>query len=495
MILKYLNNKDPWMLAEDIPDMDFFISQIWQSCFTNEFKNPSGRAYKKVLTLHRGFHLWFYFGERDSFEVGENIVQKFIKKPSFAREINNQIVKEADKLRRFAEKLPEDEFKKLSNRELWKLYSKHDAVHTRYYRWCGIPVAADMFHNNLTNKLKEHLGSLKIPEEKINEYFTVLTQPTKKSLIQLEQEEFLAIAARMQANKGKVKPAIYQAICQHYLKNFYVKYLWIGKDSVNSFDFYLKELIKFIDQGNNAKKILAEKRSEQQKALKQRQALIKKLGLRGGWLGLFNAFGDFMVTKIYRRYAQIYAVYRMAPILREIAKRLKVSDKQVRFMMGKEVKAALLGEKINRNVLTERTRFCVYYTEAGQETVFIGKKAKKLAKQTKRAVNTKVNELHGQTGCLGKARGTVKIVIRPADMAKMKQGDVLVSIATDPDIVPAMKKAAAIVTEQGGVTSHAAIVSRELNIPCVIGTKIATKVLKDGDMVEVDANKGIVRKI
>jgi pyruvate,water dikinase len=58
-----------------------------------------------------------------------------------------------------------------------------------------------------------------------------------------------------------------------------------------------------------------------------------------------------------------------------------------------------------------------------------------------------------------------------------------------------MQKAGAIVTEQGGVTSHAAIVSRELGIPCLIGTKIATKVFKDGDMVEVDATKGIVRKI
>ena len=69
----------------------------------------------------------------------------------------------------------------------------------------------------------------------------------------------------------------------------------------------------------------------------------------------------------------------------------------------------------------------------------------------------------------------------------------MVSIATNPDIVPAMKKAGAIVTEQGGITSHAAIVSRELRTPCVIGTKIATKVLKDGMVVEVDANKGIVK--
>ena len=75
----------------------------------------------------------------------------------------------------------------------------------------------------------------------------------------------------------------------------------------------------------------------------------------------------------------------------------------------------------------------------------------------------------------------------------MNKGDILVSIATDPDIVPAMKKAAAFITEQGGVTSHAAIVAREMKKPCVIGTKIATKVLKDGDLVEVDATRGIVK--
>ena len=66
---------------------------------------------------------------------------------------------------------------------------------------------------------------------------------------------------------------------------------------------------------------------------------------------------------------------------------------------------------------------------------------------------------------------------------------------TRPELVPAMKKAAAIVTDEGGLTSHAAIVSRELGIPCVVGTKISTKIFKDGDLVEVNANHGSVRKI
>ena len=77
----------------------------------------------------------------------------------------------------------------------------------------------------------------------------------------------------------------------------------------------------------------------------------------------------------------------------------------------------------------------------------------------------------------------------------MNDGDILVSHATDPRYVSIMKKAAAIVADVGGITCHAAIVSRELNIPCVIGTKIATRVLKDGDKVEVDATNGIVKII
>jgi pyruvate,water dikinase len=66
---------------------------------------------------------------------------------------------------------------------------------------------------------------------------------------------------------------------------------------------------------------------------------------------------------------------------------------------------------------------------------------------------------------------------------------------TRPEFVPLMKLASAIVTDDGGITCHAAIVSRELGIPCIIGTKVGTKVFKDGDRVEVDANRGIIRKI
>ena len=89
----------------------------------------------------------------------------------------------------------------------------------------------------------------------------------------------------------------------------------------------------------------------------------------------------------------------------------------------------------------------------------------------------------------------VRIILDPKKTAHFKRGEILVAPMTSPDYIFAMKKSAAVITDAGGLTSHVAIVSRELGIPCIVGTKIATKVLKDGDLVEVDANKGIVRII
>ena len=530
--LKYFYDKDPWMLAEDIPDIDFFFCQIWLSLFVNEFVWPGGRAFKKVLSIHKGYHQWFYFGEQDSKEVGDHLVERFLKNPSFVKKINKEIIRLADILRKYCDTLPETGLDRYTNRQLWQFYKKHDEIHTKYYQWCWIPVGVDMFHANLTERLKRYLRDTGAGEGKTNEYFVLLTQPTKKSLIQVEREEFLKIAIKIQKDKyhqklfkelfkrfkeqevarlgyethsleyeklfeenveeikNKIKPQIYRLIQKHYQKYFYVAHMWVGE--VSSFEYYLKELVRFIGGGANLKANYREEQKNLAITLRKRQQLIRKLKIKNPWLASFNGFGDFMITKIYRRFSQIYAIYKMEYILEEIGRRLKLNLMEVRFMLPKEVKKALLLNRVNRKEIKARTKFCAYYAEKDQERMFVGKKAKGLAKTTKMKVE-KVAEIRGQTGCVGKAKGVVKIIFRPQDMGKMKKGDILVSIATDPDIVPAMKKAAAIVTEQGGVTSHAAIVSRELNIPCVIGTKIATRVLKDGDLVEVDANKGVVK--
>jgi len=81
------------------------------------------------------------------------------------------------------------------------------------------------------------------------------------------------------------------------------------------------------------------------------------------------------------------------------------------------------------------------------------------------------------------------------DFKRFKEGNILVAAMTRPDFLPIMKKAGAIVTDEGGLTCHAAIVARELKIPCIVGTKDATRRLRDGRQIEVNANRGLINMI
>jgi len=128
------------------------------------------------------------------------------------------------------------------------------------------------------------------------------------------------------------------------------------------------------------------------------------------------------------------------------------------------------------------------------EYIFTGRELMEAIGALVPKTDTGVSEVKGTVASKGGViSGVARIMLAPADFPRFKEGDILVANETSPDFVPLMKKAAAIVTDTGGITSHAAIVSRELQKPCIIGTKVATQVLKDGDLVEVDADKGVVR--
>ena len=105
------------------------------------------------------------------------------------------------------------------------------------------------------------------------------------------------------------------------------------------------------------------------------------------------------------------------------------------------------------------------------------------------------SEINGSMASTGYVKGKVVVIKSRSDLDKAKIGDILVAPMTTPWYLPAMEKASAFVTDEGGILCHAAIIAREIQKPCVIGTKIATKVFKDGDLVEVDATNGIVRKL
>ncbi len=115
----------------------------------------------------------------------------------------------------------------------------------------------------------------------------------------------------------------------------------------------------------------------------------------------------------------------------------------------------------------------------------------KKKKETKEKVATSAI-LEGLGASPGIAYGEAKLISDVSELGKVKDGDILVAVMTTPDMVPAMKRAAAIVTDEGGLTCHAAIVSRELGCPAVVGTRKATEILTDGMKITVDGEKGLV---
>ncbi len=129
--------------------------------------------------------------------------------------------------------------------------------------------------------------------------------------------------------------------------------------------------------------------------------------------------------------------------------------------------------------------------------IYSGKATIKFKKRVnvKEKIESKFDKLSGQIAYTGKIFGKVRIIINKKDLTKVEDGEIIVTEMTTSDFVPALKKAKGIVTNEGGITCHAAIIARELKKPCIIGTKIATQILKNGDEVEVDANKGIVKII
>jgi len=183
-------------------------------------------------------------------------------------------------------------------------------------------------------------------------------------------------------------------------------------------------------------------------------------------------------------------------ILNEMAGRTGYDQESLKFMVIPEVVEWFKRKNIVQQELFTRMKKSVMLVSRSGFKIITGKQVDLVKKIVvgKNSQDT-VQDIRGLSASTGRAIGKVKVIGSAKEIDKVKSGDILVAVMTRPDYIAGMKKAAAIVTNEGGITCHAAIVSRELGIPCIIGTKIATHVFKDGDMVEVNANHGWVRKI
>jgi phosphohistidine swiveling domain-containing protein len=195
----------------------------------------------------------------------------------------------------------------------------------------------------------------------------------------------------------------------------------------------------------------------------------------------------------------------LGTLLRQVHEKTKVPISELDWYTHQEVIALFSGAKPSRADILSRQKASAYYVDSSlrlhlysgeQAQEFIDSFSKKEISKSKSIIKGMV--AHGK----GKiVKGTVRVLYRDyadprvlqKNMKEMGKGEILVSQTTDPTLMPAFHKASAVITDVGGMLSHAAITARELNLPCIVGTGSASKILKTGDYIEVDTTKGVIK--
>lgn len=405
--------------------------------------------------------------------TGKTIVEKAKTNIGFFR----FLLKESEKMEEETIKIIHSlgHFKKLNytNQELISLIKKlsHNGFMLTVYSQPG--AVADHFHNSFTDLLVNIINNNNILSKKKlnpNDVFNLLTAPNLKMPSEVAKEELLKI----------------KDVNQYLDKWFWLNYGHLGPG------------LKRIDVLQEIRGGI--KLQDKLKLAVEQKDLTGKIFLKPEEKKLFEVARIFIYLKGMRMEICNGIFSFLNQVARKIAKETKINKKNLMYLSIPEVIEYLKTGKIPKeSVLKQRRNYSVWILDDYcHGRILAGDQGRKFIRGN--TISEELNletgdEIKGNIAYGGKVKGIVKIVNSTKDMKKIKNGDVMVSIQTMPELLPAMKKAAAFVTDMGGITSHAAIVSREMKTPCIVRTRIATKILKDGDLVEVDANKGIVKII
>ncbi|MFH0971022.1 MAG: PEP-utilizing enzyme [Candidatus Micrarchaeota archaeon] len=455
-----------------------------------------------------------FSGKEDEWQkLGERTLQ-LLKDKTFLDKIYDGEKRCCKELRDYSARLRKTDFKKYSNSELNQAYQKLFAIWCDMNAWGDVVNLADFDHFMLTERIMGFLDERCESSDldiSAGEAFGILGTPTERSFLQQEEFEIFKILSEIRSNPDSIvtfcgslneimeklpkQPKIDRMLEEHTEKFDWLQFHYEGPTILGR-DYFVDMLRSELKQGFDGKKKINEILAHEKEIVERQKKLEKELKLSDDEKYWCRAARTFSYLKGLRKDIVFLASRNTDPLVREIARRMQLSPKQVRHMMPIEITEGLKKGDFDIDLLNERIAHCVFMADELGPRLLTGKEAEKIAGMIREEkVDENITEIKGTPAFPGFVRGMVKIIHKAEDMGKMNDGDILVSPATNPNIVPAMKKASAIVTDEGGVTCHAAIVSREMKIPCVIGTKIATKALKDGDKVEVDATKGVIRKI
>ena len=507
-----IKKDEVWIIGNEEDKTSLSTIGMWGLSFVTEIARVGKTDPFWMIFEFRKGHFVFLIPEDHTRAQSEKLFTIVKKNPRSYNRLRRDLIRTSNEIYRAGEKIQSTNLASITNNELLSLYNssykafKDHAGHAMTSTLIDIP---SVLLTNYALDILDKCVNEKRLKKSVQKYFEILSSVTEESVQRREQRHVLKILRLIQRDKeyqkifSKSPKQIIKVLKNHRLwikiyghlrKYNWVYFGYLGP-AMKETDI-IDEIKRLINDKADAEKELKKMKRETKKIPEKIKKAEKELNLTKYERDFFQALRYTVSMKIYRKDAETFGFYALSFYLTEVARRAGITIAEANYIASWEHPKVLKRDKRLLRDLKKRTDYCIFVANTIKPYILSGKKAEKFMAKINRGEKVKkVSEFTGQVACLGKVKGKVKIIHTAPDMAKMNKGDILVSIATTPEVVPAMKKAGAIVTEQGGITSHAAIVSRELNKPCVIGTKIATKVLKDGDVVEVDANTGKVKKL
>jgi len=467
----------------------FFIN----SSFTHEISNKCGFKHHIPNRAFIKHMMYWPAKEYDAFEA--EILAHLRKNDGWIEKYCDRELKKSEALYQKGVALKKIDWSKKSNQEIEKILS--DLLDE--YRYLGntwyAQYAVDLyFEEAIEEQLAKYLPA---DHPDFRHYVLTFTDPKDMTEVSKERLNLIKLAKKFKAKKENLKNLSKSA------ESDIIKHLadfgYINRGLATSHPYTKDEIISRINEAWHAKDSLDEMiyYSSPKKIKDDLSLALKKIRPKADFKKLINQARVHSYIRNRRVEAFFFADFGASFMYDEIAKRSNFNPDWIMEVSIPEVFAALHGKPLpDKKEMRNRLKNYAMEVKDGVTKLITDPKKIKLLEKKYEVKTEKADVIHGRVACLGGIiRGKAKVCNDKSEIGKVNRGDILVAPFTTPDFVQAMEKAAAIVADQGGLSSHAAIVSRELGVPCVIATEKGTRVIKDNDMLEVDAKKGIVKII
>ncbi len=472
-----------------------FLSLVGGPETRKEPRKPAGtEASWRICFYGHGKADWFL--DQADIDQGANVITKMAQASgTVSEDLMSNWKEDEDKFEQYFQNFDYQTLADLSDEHLLAEFQKYYNLAANRFTSSAIIDHFALGSDQLISDMLRHEAGKFGKESEFSHVFSVATAPVHQSFINEAEISLLRIALPVQNGAD-----IQSADIQKQLKQHQSQYYWTNNNYVKAqillVNHFEQEIRAWLESGKNLDEQIYDIEQTPARNEAAKKELFSRYQFSEHLKRLLIISENFTKWQDDRKRATYLAIDIGSRFLTEMAKRRDIETELLKYLISdKNLADWFVDHKVQESELESRYEKCAVVWEEREQTVFTGAEVDQIHKTMLPSKVHDIQDIRGLVASTGKAIGIARIIMSAEEVGRVNEGDILIAVMTRPDYVPAMKKAAAIVTDEGGITSHAAIVARELRVPCIIGTKIATKVFKDGDRIEVNANHNWVRKV